>query len=1138
MEPLSLDALWLLLSAILVLLMQAGFLCLESGGTRSKNAINVAMKNAADLVVTLLVFWLLGFGLMFGVSPDGVVGRDHFFLDLHAETPWVPVFFIFQAMFCATAATIVSGAIAERVRFRGYLLLTLLIVGLIYPVSGHWAWGGALTGSPAWLAERGFVDFAGSTVVHSVGGWVALAALIVVGPREGRFSDGRPRHIPGSNPTLALMGALFFLVGWVGFNGGSTLSLNAAVPGIIVNTFLAAAAGAATSYCLFLIAPPAGSDELMAPINGTLAGLVAITAGAHAVSTVDALVIGATGAAIMLAMHALMNRARLDDAICAVPVHLGAGVWGTLAVALFGDPAILGTGLGTAQQILAQATGIVVIGLWSFTVALLFILAINRLRPLRVTIEQERAGLNVSEHNARTDLIELLTAMREQAASRDLSSRVPVEPFTEVGQIAAQHNRVMEALERAVEQARAIVRDIRDGILTFGRDGVITSFNPGAEKIFGIPASSALGHSFLDLLHPEEPALARCEAGDGIQSACRILNSRGEVLGRRNQEPFQMEVRISEGSLLRREQFTASIRDISEARRMEDQLYQEKERALVTLQSIADGVITTDEHGNVEYLNTAAEHLTGWRFADAVGRAFAEVYRAREEGGDGVIDDILDQPLYQRRPIADSGTYRLDSLDGNSFAVQHTAAPIRDRLGRVTGAVLVFHDVTSAREMQRRLSYQATHDSLTGLMNRTAFEQRVADLIEQARLARGEHVLCYLDLDQFKLVNDTCGHGAGDELLRQVAQLIQGELRSGDCIARLGGDEFGILLQACPLHQGVRISEKILEQIKGFRFPWEDKQFSIGVSIGIVGIDRDTESLSQLLSWADTACYTAKDLGRNRVHVYQQDDRELEARQGQMQWVSRIRHALDRDQFRLYFQSIRPVAENAQAGGHYEIFIRMLDEAEGVVPPGAFVPAAERYNLMQEIDLWVIKNALGWLSDHARDRRRDIGLCALNLSGASVGDPACLVEIKRYFQRYGVDPAQVCFEITETAAIANLRSATRFIREMKSLGCRFALDDFGSGLSSFGYLKNLRVDYLKIDGSFVADIATDSTDRAMVESINSIGHVMGLKTIAEFVETRETLDILAEIGVDYAQGYYIDMPRPLEQLEGVIFMPR
>jgi Amt family ammonium transporter len=1137
MESQTLNILWLLISATLVLLMQAGFLCLETGITRSKNAINVAMKNVADLVVTLLVFWTFSFGLMFGLSNWGVIGNSYFLIDFGASGAFESAFFIFQTMFCATAATIVSGAIAERVHFSGYLLLTIIIVGLIYPVSGHWVWGGTLTGDQGWLANLGFLDFAGSTVVHSVGGWVALAAVLIIGPRQGRYKDGKLQLIPGSNPTLALMGGLFFVIGWIGFNGGSTLALNDQVPGIIINTLLAAASGSATAYLLLRLRPRIFIDELLAPVNGALAGLVSITASAHAVSTGEAVFIGSVGAIIMLIIDDLMIRNYIDDPIAAVPVHLGAGIWGTLCVAFFGDPAILQTGLSFSEQLFAQITGIVSVGLWAFLIAFISIYTINRITPLRVSAEDEHAGLNVTEHGAKTELIELLSVMQEQEASTDLSLRVPVEPFTEVGQIAAQHNRVMDALEQAIEQTHAIVRDIRDGILTFGKDGIITSFNPGAEKIFGITAQKMVGTPFSSLLHPNEPALAICKKN--THNACLILNRKSEVLGQRhNNEQFHMAVSISEGSVSKREQFTASIRDISEKRKIEDQLFQEKEKALITLESIADGVITTNSSGNIEYLNTAAELFTGWTLAEAIDKPFLQIYKAHDEIHGHLITAILDQPLRHKSAISESGTYHLTSLQGRRFSVQHTAAPILDRIDNIIGAVVVFHDVTSTREMQKQLSHQATHDSLTGLMNRTAFETNVAELITHASINHDEHVLCYLDLDQFKLVNDTCGHIAGDELLRQVSQLIKNDLRAGDAFARLGGDEFGILLHSCPVSQGITICENILEIVRDFRFPWEDKQFSIGISIGIVKIDQHTNDLSQLLSWADTACYAAKDLGRNRVHVYEQDDIELATRQGQMQWVSRIRQALDRDQFRLYFQSIKPIVDAGDTGGHYEIFIRLLDEDEGIIPPGAFIPAAERYNLMQEIDLWVIRNALAWLSDHTRRQSSPVGLCALNLSGASIGDPACLSGIKDFFKQYKVDPKLICFEITETAAISNLRSATKFIKEMKSLGCKFSLDDFGSGLSSFGYLKNLKVDYLKIDGSFIKDIDKDTTDRAMVQSINSIGHVMGLKTIAEFVESEEIITILSEIGIDYAQGYYIDRPRPLEQLEGVVFMPR
>ena len=1132
-----LDILWLTISCTLVLLMQAGFLCVESGATRSKNAINVAMKNAADFVVSVMLFWLVGFALMFGDTYQGLIGSSRFMVSVGHDAAWLASFFLFQAMFCATAVTIVSGVIAERVRFNGYLLLSVLVAALIYPVSGHWAWGGAAGGDPGWLAARGFVDFAGSTVVHSVGGWVGLAALLVVGPREGRFVDGKLQHIPGSNAPLALLGLLFFVVGWIGFNGGSTLALNAQVPGIIANTILAAVAGGMTTYLLCMLRPSWCVDPLLIPMNGVLAGLVSITASAHAVTTTDAVLIGGIGGVMMLVIDQWMIRRGLDDAIGAIPVHLGAGIWGTLAVALFGDPQRLGTGLDVWQQLSAQVTGVVVFGLWSFIIAWLLIRLYNRWRPLRVSSADEYAGLNVSEHGARNELVTLLGAMDRQQHSSDLSYRVPVEPFTEIGQIAARHNRVMEALEKAVTQTRAIVRDIRDGILTFSRDGILTSFNPGAEKIFGLSGEAAIGQPFCRLVHADAHTPCRTRTADPM--AFLPLGEPSELLGRRHDDsPFFMEVSVTENSDHGQPQYTAVVRDINDKRRIEEQLFNEKERALVTLESIADGVITTDGQGRIGYINNAAEKLTGWPRQDAAGQFFDSVYQISESSAAQNSRSLIQQVLQGRVLIAEGTAFTLTARDGSEYAVMHTAAPIRNRQGEVIGAVIVFHDVTSARELQQQLSHQATHDTLTGMLNRSAFEAHAAELLSHTRREESEHVLGYLDLDQFKLVNDTCGHIAGDELLRQVSELIKAQIRGGDTVARLGGDEFGILLRQCSVDNGVRIAEQIREAIHDFRFPWGDKQFAIGVSIGLVHIGTETESLSKLLSIADAACYAAKDLGRNRVHVYQPDDIELAHRQSQMQWVSRIREALDRDRFRLYFQTIAPTHKAHSQSGHYEIFVRMLDSAGNVVPPGAFIPAAERYNLMQEIDLWVIRNALAWLGDQQRRNPDTIGLCALNLSGASVGDDTCLQEIRACFTRYQVDARRVCFEITETAAIANLGSATRFIKDLKAFGCRFALDDFGSGLSSFGYLKNLPVDYLKIDGAFIKDIDSNSMDAVMVQSINTIGHEMGLKTIAEFVESDSILQTLRDIGVDYVQGYHIDRPRPLEQLEGVIFMPR
>ncbi len=437
-------------------------------------------------------------------------------------------------------------------------------------------------------------------------------------------------------------------------------------------------------------------------------------------------------------------------------------------------------------------------------------------------------------------------------------------------------------------------------------------------------------------------------------------------------------------------------------------------------------------------------------------------------------------------------------------------------------------------EATERLSYQASHDALTGLVNRREFERRLERALAAARDNRQVYALCYLDLDQFKIVNDTCGHVAGDELLRQLTVLLQGKVRDTDTLARLGGDEFGVLLDNCPLQQAEIVADLLRQTVKDFHFVWKEKAFVIGVSIGLVPINQDTGSLDFVLSCADAACYAAKDKGRNRVHLYRAEDGELAQRQGEMNWVARITHAIEENRFRLYYQTIMPLQNDAHEGKHFEILLRLIDDDGQIVPPMAFIPAAERYNLMPAIDRWVVSSAFGlyWklFPECDKGQERPCHTCTVNLSGPSLCDEYFLEFIKRQFALYKVPYKHICFEITETAAITNLSKAVDFIRELRSCGCRFSLDDFGSGLSSFSYLKNMQVDYLKIDGSFVRDMVDDPMDEAMVSSINQVGHVIGLKTIAEFVESEAVLARLREMGVDFAQGYCIEQPKPLEDL--------
>jgi diguanylate cyclase (GGDEF)-like protein len=442
---------------------------------------------------------------------------------------------------------------------------------------------------------------------------------------------------------------------------------------------------------------------------------------------------------------------------------------------------------------------------------------------------------------------------------------------------------------------------------------------------------------------------------------------------------------------------------------------------------------------------------------------------------------------------------------------------------------MVCQDVSQARKFALQLSYQASHDALTGLYNRLKFEEHLNQLLANAE-AHVQHALLYLDLDQFKIVNDTCGHMAGDELLRQLATELQDCIRRGDILARLGGDEFGVLLENCDLQRATGIADKMRQEVKEFRFAWHDKIFEIGVSIGVVGITADNLNAANILSAADLACYAAKDMGRNRVHVYQPTDNDLLQRHGEMHWATLITQALEQDRFALFHQPISATLDNGDNIQHWEILLRMKDEDGTIILPDSFIPAAERYNKMHSIDRWVIRNTFSAIVDGcfaaSKEGKRVI---AINLSGASLGDESMLDYIRATSKEFGISLNEICFEITETVAISNLTKAMHFINELRTLGCRFSLDDFGSGLSSFGYLKNLPVDYIKIDGSFVKDMATDPIDRAMVEAINQIGHVMRIQTIAEWVENEETLTLLRQIGVNFAQGYHIGKPAPLNK---------
>lgn len=567
--------------------------------------------------------------------------------------------------------------------------------------------------------------------------------------------------------------------------------------------------------------------------------------------------------------------------------------------------------------------------------------------------------------------------------------------------------------------------------------------------------------------------------------------------------------------------------EINERLHIEQRLIEEKERAQVTLKSIGDAVITTDVHGVIEFINPVAEQLTGWRYEEARRQPLEKVFKIVYENGRKQAANPVYRCISKDKIVGLDEDVLLISRLGVEYSIQDSAAPIHDANGKIQGVVLVFSDVTQARKLSQELVYQATHDPLTGLVNRRVFEQRLNRVLESRKIAGGTHIFCYLDLDKFKIINDTCGHTAGDELLKQVTTIFSNKVRMRDTLARLGGDEFGILMEHCSLDRAERLVNSLRENIADFHFNWDDKSFRIGVSIGLIQISDEFSTLNDLLMTADAACYAAKDAGRNRVHIYCDNDEGVKLRSGQVQWEAKLNNALDERTLKLYRQPVQSIQPH-QGGDHYEILVRLAGENGEIIPPGAFIPAAERYGLMPKIDQYVINSAFVFFADHP-SRLQQLSVCTLNLSGHTLCSEWLLDFIVKSIDFYRLPAEKFCFEITETVAISNLNMVTGFIKKLKERGCLFALEDFGSGLSSFAYLKNLPVDYLKIDGMIVKDICSDAVDLAIVRSINEIGHLMHKKTIAGFVETAEIYHTLEEIGVDFGQGYWIRQPYPLEE---------
>jgi len=705
--------------------------------------------------------------------------------------------------------------------------------------------------------------------------------------------------------------------------------------------------------------------------------------------------------------------------------------------------------------------------------------------------------------------------------------------LTALAGIAIEREQSEAAIRCSESRYRGLFENVIEGVYRATAAGRLEAVNPalvemlGFERVEDLLALSSTHELYADVADREQ-VVGRLHRDGIVRNAEYQLRRRDGTLITVVENA--RVVRDADGAIVG---YEGTLADITERKRAELQLSDEKEKAQVTLQSIGDAVITADAQGRIEYLNPVAEALTGWDSAEAAGRPVAEIIHLLGESTRQPIDNPILRCLQEGRMVELVEPSLLVSRGGHEISIQDSAAPIRDRGGRLIGAVMVFHDVSQERRLQRALAYQATHDALTGLINRREFENRLNEALLAARDNPAlRHVLLYLDLDQFKVVNDTCGHQAGDRLLKQLTSVVQTRIRTSDVLARLGGDEFGVLLVDCTLDTAHRIAESLRQAIRDFRFVWEDRVMNVGVSIGLAEIDGEVDTLDAVMSAADVACYSAKDSGRNRVQTYQQG--RAPERHREMQWVSRINRACEENRLELMCQSIVPIRSGVEKIRHFELLLRMRDEQGQLVQPSEFIPAAERFNLMPAIDRWVVRQACRRLAHRRGDTRREPYVLGINISATTLNDEQFLDFVIAEIAKADLATGALCFELTEGAAMTSLASSTHFIRELRDRGCRFALDDFGSGLSSFIFLKNLPVDFLKIDGQFMHNVTRDQIDRSLVEAIAQIGQTMGIRTVAERVDSADVLARLAEIGIEYAQGHYIGAPQPVAVLESLV----
>ncbi|TFF25128.1 EAL domain-containing protein [Jiella endophytica] len=988
---------WVLISAGLVLLMQIGFLLLEAGMVRSKNSINVAQKNLLDLLLSIVGFAAVGFMFAFGGDSGFGFGHESRFAFLNSLTPGEHAFFAFQVMFCGTAATIVSGAAAERLRLAVYGMVSILIAAFIYPIFTHWAWGNALQHSDsAFLANLGFIDFAGSTVVHSTGAWISLAACIVLGPRIGRFApDGTPQRIQGHSAVLATAGAMIIFVGWIGFNGGSTIEASPAIAGIISNTVLAAGCGGTIGY-LYGLWKDDGLTRPEMPICGLIGGLVAVTAGCHVLDGLGAMTIGLVGGLIAIVGNDLVTRCGIDDAVGAIGCHGFSGIAGTLGLALLAPSEAFASG-DRLTQLGIQAAGAGVNFLWTFPIAFLFFKLADLIEPIRVSPADEERGLNQAEHGAVLGTGSLETALTAYISGRiDLSHRLPVETGDETERVTRLFNAFLDEIENS-EMAR--------------RDS--------------------------------------------------------EALRRTTEEAERL----------------AAIGDAS----------------FEGLAVIVDGRVFDMNAAFARLIGLSAEALAGAPIVDLVDR-----------DSECVLAALMDSEITQAFELS------LKRSDGALIPVEARSRAIV--LRGVSARVMAFADVSERRAAEEKLRFTAHHDALTQLPNRALFASRLDAVIARACETRRSAALISVDLDHFKDINDLYGHPAGDAVLRKTAERLRQAVGPQGIVARLGGDEFAIILADLAFRNQVadlafRIVRTICEPVdigNGIRI-------RPGASVGFALAPDDAVEQEALISRADVALYHAKRNGRNTFAGFEAGmDTDLKTRR---ELDADLARAVERNELSLAFQP----RVGMRSGGivSYEALVRWNHPERGMIRPGLFIPIAEQSGKIDEIGNWVIREA-------CRQSLSKLGGAAIsvNVSGHQLRSRNFVENVLAMLEEAEFPPERFEIELTESILVEDRDRALAILKALKRRGIRLALDDFGTGYSSLSYLRAFPFDTIKIDRSFIMNLANDNSSLAIADAVMNLGRALKLTIVAEGVETIEQLTILSSRNCDEVQGFLFSQPLP------------